>query len=213
MTPDTGLAVQAFAAARVNPFATRFLRPGVVPPLDDDGRPLPLDPLLERLRAAGCLVIEGPHGRGKTTLVRGLLAAASTRGRETLFLQLRSFRDAWKAVATVAAARPGSLVAVDGWERFPPPLGWLLPLLARRRQVTVVTTSHRPCGLPVLARCTSSARQLAAVVRRLPGHGGLITEDDIEQAFRHHAGNIRDALGELYDVFERRSSREPSARA
>ena len=213
MTPDPAGTDQPFARAQANPFATRFVRPGIVLPLDGEGHPLPLTSLLERLHVGGCVVIEGLHGRGKTNLVRALLAAAANGGREASFLQVRSVRDAWRALSTVASALSGSLVAVDGWERLPLPLGCLLPPLARLRRVTVVTTSHRPCGLPVLARCTSSVRQLAAVVRRLPDHGGLITDGDLEAAFRHHSGNIRDALAELYDVFERRSSREPSAQA
>lgn len=212
MTTDARGPGQPFEPAKANPFSTRFLRPGVVTPLDADGRPLPLAPLLARLLDGGCLAIEGHHGRGKTNLVRALLAMATARGSETSFVQVRSPRDAWTAITAVATARPDSIVAVDGWERIPWPLGWLLPLLARGRRVAVVTTCHRPCGLPVLARCESSVAQLAAVVRQLPDHGGLLTDDDIAAAFRHHQGNIREALGELYDLFERRSSPEPSAR-
>ena len=68
----------------------------------------------------------------------------------------------------------------------------------------VITTAHRPSGLPVLARCESSSATVAAIVERLPAHGGAIGSVDIEAAFRHHGGNVRDALAALYDRFEER---------
>lgn len=76
-----------------NPFASRYTRPGVLPPLDERGRPLAVGPLLDRVRP-GCWVIEGRHGRGKTTLVRALLAAATAAGRPASFIQIRSWADA-----------------------------------------------------------------------------------------------------------------------
>jgi hypothetical protein len=45
----------------------------------------------------------------------------------------------------------------------------------------------------------------------LPDHGGLITGDDIDDACRRHAGNLREALYDLYDRFERRARRHSPA--
>lgn len=194
-------------AIPANPFASRYTKPGALPPLDGRGRPLALGPLLDRVRH-GCWAIEGPHGRGKTTLVRALLAAAIAAGRPTAFIQIRSGADARRAVTALVAARRGQLVAVDGWEQLPWGCGLLITALARWRRAAVITTAHRPSGLPVLARCHSSPAVVAALVERLPDHGGAIESADIEAAFRSHGGNVRDALAALYDRFEeRRSSR------
>jgi len=193
--------------ASANPFATRYTKPGVIPPLDASGRPLDVRLLADRVRR-GCSVIEGPHGRGKTTLVRALLAAAA--GRETSFVQVRSRASAWQAIAAVAAARPGQIVAVDGWEQLPWGGGLVIAALARWRRAAVIATAHGPVGLPVLARCESSPAVIAAVIARLPDHGGIISPADVEEAFRHRQGNVRDALADLYDRFEERRRQRAS---
>lgn len=189
--------------ALANPFATRYTKPGVIPPLDASGRPLDVGPLIDRV-GCGCSVIVGPHGRGKTTLVRALLAAAAAAGRATSFVQVRSRASAWQAIKAVAAARPGQLVAVDGWEQLPWGGGLVIAALASWRRAAVVATAHRPVGLPVLARCDSSPAVVAAVVSRLPDCGGIISAADVEEAFRRRHGNVRDALADLYDRFEER---------
>lgn len=73
--------------------------------------------------------------------------------------------------------------------------------------MAVLTTCHGPCGLPVLARCESSIDQLHAIVALLPEARDLIGASDVEAAFHRHEGNVRDALGELYDRFEERAAR------
>lgn len=188
---------------RRNPFATRFTRPGLIPPLDTDGGPLDLLPLLGRL-TGGCLAVVGPHGSGKTTLVRALLAAAGGMHRHTRYVQIRSPADVVAAVAAVAAT-PGGVVGLDGWERLPPGSGLVVAAVAACRGGSVVVTMHADGTLPVLARCTPTARVLAAVVRRLPGHAGFIGSADVDSAFERNHGNIRDALGDLYDRFEERA--------
>ena len=186
-----------------NPFSTRYTRPGAVPPLDASGRPLDVGRLLDRIHD-GCWVIEGPHGRGKTTLVHALITAAAAAGRATSFVQVRSWADAWLALSSVATAGPGHIVAVDGWEQLPWGVGVLIVAMARWRRTALITTAHRPIGLPVLARHESSPALVAAIIERLPDHHGSILPDDVEQAFRCHRGNVRDTLAALYDRFEER---------
>lgn len=188
-----------------NPFASRYTKPGTLPPLDAQGRPLAIGPLLDRVHR-GCSVIEGPHGRGKTTLLRALLAAATATGRSTSFIQVRSWANAGRAVAALAAARRDQIVAVDGWEQLPWGCDLMIAALARWRGACVIATAHRPSGLPVLARCESSPAIIAALVERLPDHGGAIGSTDIDAAFRDHGGNVRDAWAALYDRFEERRS-------
>jgi hypothetical protein len=186
-----------------NPFSTRYTRPGAVPPLDASGRPLDIGPLLDRI-GCGCWAIEGPHGRGKTTLVRALLATAASAGHTTSFSQVRSWADAWPTLKSVVRAGPGHIVAVDGWEQLPWGVGLVIVAVARWRRTTVIATAHGPIGLPVLAHRESSPALVAAIIERLPDHHGTISAADVEQAFRCHRGNVRDALATLYDRFEER---------
>lgn len=189
----------------VNPFATRFTRPGALPPLGPDGRPRDLRGLLAALAGAGGRgAIEGPHGTGKSTLLAALAAALPGQGQLPVSLRVRSPRDLPAVLAAVAAAAPRTTVLVDGWERLGRPGALLARLLARARRCGLVVTSHAPAGLPVLVRCGSAPGLLAAIVARLPDHGGTITTADVDEAFHCHAGNLRDALFDLYDRFERR---------
>lgn len=206
MTPPTMIHHATFPAAMsaaVNPFATRYTRPGAVPPLDAGGRPLDVEALLDRV-APGCSVVEGPHGHGKTTLVRSLLAEAAAAGRPTCLVPVRSWTDAWPALRAVATVDPGGLVAVDGWERLPRPCRMALAILSRWRRLAVVATAHSRVGLPVLAVCTSSPALVEAIVARLPDHGGTISPVDVAEAYRRQLGNVRDTLATLYDRFEER---------
>jgi hypothetical protein len=174
-----------------------------VHPLDASGRPLDVGRLLDRIHD-GCWVIEGPHGRGKTTLVRALIGAAAAAGRATSFVQVRSWADAWPALSSVATAGPGHIVAVDGWEQLPRGIGVLIVAMARWRRTAMIATAHGSIGLPVLARHESSPALVAAIIERLPDHRGTIRPADVEQAFRCHGGNVRDTLASLYDRFEER---------
>lgn len=197
-------------AARLptNPFATRFTRPGVLPPLASDGTPLDATRLAARLTGGRVMAIEGPHGHGKSTLLAGVLAAAAAAGREVRLVRVRSEWDSWRPVAAALAAGRGACLGCDGWERSLPGTAALVRCIARLRCLSVVVTIHAPAGLAVLARCGTSKELLAALVARLPGHGGLIGGHDIEDAFDRHSGNLREALYDLYDRFERRSRRE-----
>ena len=191
-----------------NPFSTRFTRPGMVPPLDASGRPLDVVLLAERIHSqGGMFVIEGPHGHGKTTLLVAILAVLRGRGRTTLLVRADSFAAAWGVVLDIAQARAGTVVGVDGWEQLPPGATAAIRMISRWRRTVIGVTAHRWTGLPVLSRCHTSPDVLAGVVERLPGHGGRIGRTDILEAFHRHGGNVREALYDLYDRFERRVRR------
>ncbi|MGI9177832.1 MAG: hypothetical protein ACR2IT_08250 [Pirellulales bacterium] len=186
-----------------NPFSTRFTRPGMLPPLDQEGVPVDVGRLLAGLHAGG-LAIEGPHGHGKTNLLHAVLAAAVAAGRPTGFFRIGSQDWGWRALFLIGRARPETVVGIDGWELLSPGLAGLLRVAATCRRATIVATTHGPARMPVLARCETSPRLLAAIVDRLPAHGGCIAKTDIDEAFHRHEGNVREALYDLYDRFERR---------
>jgi hypothetical protein len=201
----TGLTIPAPVPARPtsNPFSTRYTRPGMLPPLDIAGVPLDVGRLLADLRAGG-VAIQGPHGHGKTTLLRAVLAAADQAGRPTSFLRVGAAGWVSRALFLIGLARPCTVIGVDGWELLPAGLPTVLRGAATCRRATIVATTHGPAGMPVLARCETSPQLLASIVDRLPAHGGRIAASDIDDAFRRHGGNLREALYDLYDRFERR---------
>ena len=195
-----------------NPFATRFTRPGRLPPLGPHGRPIDATRLLARLAPGRVVAIIGPHGHGKSTLLAALTRAAAAAEPTVTAVRVRAPLDSWRPLAAVLAARRQGFVACDGWERAIPGTAALVRLIAAARGLRVVVTAHGRAWLPILARCETSPGLLAEVVALLPDHGGLITGDDIDDACRRHAGNIREALYDLYDRFERRARhRSPGA--
>lgn len=185
-----------------NPFATRYTRPGAVPPLDRDGGPLDVAALLARLEALGSAAIVGPHGHGKTTLLVALATALTADGQAVRIVRARGWTDLLPTLAAIGRPPFGTWACVDGWESLGPGR-WLLRQVARLLGRPLVVTSHAPAGLPVLRACETSDELLTAIVARLPDHGGRIAPDDVTAAFGRHGGDLRESLSDLYDRYER----------
>jgi len=195
-----------------NPFSTRFTRPGKIEPLDEAGRPVDVEGLLERLRdLGGTAAIVGPHGSGKSTLLAYLAEAIERRGGQSPRIRLRSWWDGLAAWRVISQSVAGETVCIDSWECIGPATRILLRLAAHLSGCGLLVTSHRRVGMPELTRCGTSVSLLRAIVRNLPHspdwYGTLICEADIEAAFTKHSGNLRESLYELYDRFESRGCR------
>lgn len=197
--------VAPFTPPRSNPFSTRYTRPGRLTPLDAAGLPLDLDGLVDRLVAVGGrAAIEGPHGSGKTTLLTALAARIEAAGGRARFVRVRGSADVGSIVQAIGGPTT-TTVCVDGWERLPWPVATLVRWRSACLGGSLIVTAHRATGLPLLHRCRTSEVVLAEIVRQLPDHGGRVTEQDLAAAFARHAGNLREALYDLYDRYERRS--------
>ncbi|MFM7107909.1 MAG: hypothetical protein ACKOZU_04820 [Planctomycetaceae bacterium] len=193
------------AAVPRNPFATRHTAPGRLAPRNARGDPLDLAALLVRLRAAGRAAIEGPHGAGKTNLLRALADRLVDDRDLAGLVRPRSPADGPGVLRAVRGAPPGTTLCIDSWEALGRTWAVAVRWTAWRRGVGLLVTSHRPTGMTMLVRCETSPDLLARLVEDLPPHGGLIDGADVERAFRRHRGDVREALYDLYDRFERRA--------
>jgi len=193
------------ATRRRNPFATRHTSPGTLRPRDQHGEPLDIAALAARARSLPVAALVGPHGAGKSNLLRAVARHLAAEGRLAATVRVRSPGDGWGVVQAVRAAPRATTLCVDGWEA----LGGVWPAIARwvawRRRVGLLVTCHRATGVPELVRCTTTPALLRRLVDDLPDHGGLITDADIAAAFTTRQGDVREALYDLYDRFERRS--------
>lgn len=193
------------AAVPRNPFATRHTRPGCLAPRNPAGEALDVAALATHARHLRAAAIVGPHGAGKTNLMHALARHLGGTGLLGGTIRVRSRRDGIAVLRAVLRARPRTTVCVDGWE----PLGRAGALsvrwLAAVRRVGLVVTCHRSAGMPTLVRCATTPALLARLVADLPGHGGLIGATDVHEAFAARRGDVREALYDLYDRFERRA--------
>lgn len=194
------------ATFATNPFSTRAIRAGRIPPLDHVGRPICLAAVLADLEGrGGSAAIVGPHGSGKTTLLGHLADALEADGRRVARVRLHGRQGVATLLRAVAC---GGVVCVDSWERLGRPAALLMRGLARIRGTRLVVTAHRLGLLPPLWICRTSPALLAAIVDRLPERGGFLPSERplrLDEAFRRSAGDIREALFTLYDRFEERS--------
>jgi hypothetical protein len=215
--PDTGAGASSQEGdprtrfPTTNPFATRWVRPGALPyvwPRGDGGAAL-----LALLGPGAPVEIIGPHGSGKSSLVAALVQLLRQRGRA---LVLSSLHDGGSRRRT--EQWPGAaprVHIVDGFEQLP---AWRRRFERWRRWRAgdaLLVTAHAPQGMQHQVRTDVDAALTATVVSALLQRAELPTRIDPRQAFarvQRHRGNLREALFELYDVYEveRRAHRAAS---
>lgn len=188
-----------------NPFATRFVRPGAIEFLLPEGQTL--DSLVDTLDLHGWRgQILGPHGTGKSTLLHSLQPVLVERLRLLAwFTQNNGERSLNVTEADAAQWSSQTLVIVDGYEQ----LGWLakrwLTATCDRTSAGLLVTTHTDMGLPTIFATQPSATLLQEVVAELTTlTNGIISADDVSHCYQQHAGNLREALFALYDLYELR---------
>ena len=179
-----------FSVSRVLAVRYRFLEGG-------------WEDLFARLHALdGRSAIVGPEGSGKTTLLEDLARQIERQGWRVHFVTLSAGEVSLSAPqqrAALAAARSGGFLLVDGADALAP-RAWRALLQQGRRAGGFVVTAHAEGLLPTLWRTLTSPDLLVETVRALTGAGPEALGRPAEDLFRSHAGNLREALRELYDV-------------
>jgi hypothetical protein len=198
--PDTGQVAD-------NPFSTRFIRPGAIAfrfPPDSSA-----EGLVERLRTLEWRgAILGPHGSGKSSLLAALIPAIRRSGKTVLLIELH---DGQRRLPVALSERDDltadSVVVVDGYEQLSCLARRRLGRFCRSRGTGLLVTSHHPVGLPELFHTnTSLALAEAIVTTLLAGRGDFVRSEEVAERFQAHAGNLRETLFDLYDLYEQRGS-------
>jgi hypothetical protein len=191
---------------RSNPFATRRIRPGAVPFFFAPGESVAT--LVERLEAHhGWGQIIGPHGTGKSTLLAAFLAELRRWGKSPRLVEFHAGqRRKWQTVRQALAEPDTFLLVVDGFEQLRFWSRYALKAICHRRGMGLVVTAHRSVGLPDLYRTEGTPAQAWQVVQYLLAgeEKKLIEADDLRHCLAARKGNLREALFDLYDLYEQR---------
>jgi len=151
------------------------------------------DDLMRRLHNLRyrCLVV-GPEGSGKTTLLEDLAPRLHALGFATTFVRIDD------GLPRVSAG-PSAIVLLDGAEQLDR-TSWNALCEQTRQSAGLVATSHTAGRLPTLIECRTSVPLLRRIVADLaPQHAALL-EPLLADVYARRNGNIRLALGDLYDV-------------
>jgi hypothetical protein len=150
----------------------------------------------ERQGFRGAIV--GPHGSGKTTLLEDLAERLAVQGWRRRWVRLSRERPSLtRAMARGSLSNLGAhdVVLLDGAEQLGV-LAWCGFRWRTRKAGGVVITTHREGRLPTLWRCETSSALLGEIVGAL---GVRFTAAEMQSLHARHAGNLREALRELYD--------------
>lgn len=212
--------------APANPFAVRHHAPGAV------------DFIFEAARGAGSAAellaqfarnrhrgeLRGPHGTGKSTLLRALELCAQAHGHAVVRVAIRESDpqpfwiwklDAWLARQTqpwplpaAPSGWPRALVFVDGAELLGRAAWWSLRWQCHRQGLGLLATTHRSSGLPTLYRTQVGAELAQCVAAKVlaasPHTPRLVEAAEARQALAATHGDMREALFKLYDLYETR---------
>lgn len=188
-----------------NPFSTRFVRPGAIPFHFREGESA--EQLVENLRRNHWLgEIIGPHGTGKSTLLETLKPLIENAGRFIVHLKLTAEAPSLKTSELFGGVwNAKTLILIDGYEQLRLPA---CCILAARRRLTgagMLITAHRPMGFPPLYQTGASEPIFNDLVELLVREtNSTITRTEAAQALQAANGNVRDALFQLYDLYESR---------
>lgn len=192
-----------------NPFATRFTRPGAIDFLFSDGESI--ESLMSRLQGSGWWgQIIGPHGSGKSTLVATLVPALEAAGRRIVRVTLNRGERRLPPGIPLTDGQSGkgmALLIVDGYEQLSWWSRWRLNSACRRQRAGLLVTAHADVGLPTIYRTAPSLELARRIVARLlPPDDAAISDDDIAAACAAHPDNLREALFQLFDLYQTRSA-------
>ena len=74
----------------------------------------------------------------------------------------------------------------------------------------LLVTAHFSVGLPPIYETAPSAQLMERIVERLlEGDWSRIRREEVAQRLAAHHGNVREALFDLYDLYERRRPPPP----
>lgn len=191
-----------------NPFATRHVAPGQIPYYfcnPDDFRRM----IVRGDAASWTGQIVGPHGSGKTTLVRHLSSHLQKHFSAIEFFIVRGIGEVQACRSMGATADqafpppqpdgdPRKLYVLDGIER----LSWLQRLLlvadCRRKQIGLLVTSHRRLrGLPVFYETSFDQERFEKILQHL---GTEQYSDHYRRLANEFGDNCREMLFDLYDA-------------
>ncbi len=189
-----------------NPFCAARLRPGTIDFVFEQGKSL--QQLVDALEAnAWHGQITGGHGTGKSTLLAALTPAIEGRGRLVKSVTLvagqrhlpREFIGSLRLSAGLGVAAVDGVEQLHCWNRL------LLKRFCRTHGVGLVVASHRAADLPSLYETAVDEARAWSVVQRLQdGFPPRIQIGELAERLARHQGNLREALFDLYDLYEER---------
>lgn len=151
--------------------------------------------------------IVGPHGSGKTALLRHLEERLSQNRISTkmLFISL-DVKVPWPAIKeAIYSIPPRGVLFFDGANHLPflrfRQLRWTI----RKQHIGLIITSHSEGLLPTLTQCQPQLTLLTELVERLLPNDETIAPLYLESLFKKHSGNLRDCLWKLYDEYAERN--------
>jgi len=194
---------------RSNPFCAARLRPGTIDFVFEQGKSL--QHLVDALAAnAWHGQITGGHGTGKSTLLAALTPAIEARGRlvKSITLVAGQRRLPRAFIMSLRHSAGLGVAVVDGMEQLHPWNRLRLRRFCRAQGAGLVVASHRWSHLPTLYETTVDETRAWSVVEQLQDGFPLRVEiEDLVQRLARHQGNLREALFDLYDLYEERSRR------
>ncbi len=106
----------------------------------------------------------------------------------------------------MAHLRAPAVLLVDGYEQLASWNRLRLKHFCRRCGVGLVVASHRTAGLPPLCQTAIDVEAAWPIVAQLQqGYCPLVTPRDLAEGLRRHEGDLREALFDLYDLYQRRN--------
>ena len=161
------------------------------------------DDILARLEVMNYrAAIVGPEGAGKTTLLEDLQHALQRQGLRTrvIFVNDTSPLDRPTRRQLMSQLESDEIVLLDGADALGRARWTFLRRHILKHAAGLVITTHRPGRLPTLIDCTTTPTLLGEIVDELRPETRDAHADGLQQLFRHHQGNIRNCLRELYDM-------------
>ena len=203
---------------RSNPFSTRFIQPGALPYefFGHTNSRVLIQRLLSLRSKRGMIV--GPHGSGKSTLIKSLINEISLvePGKQVFVLQFSSDKLATQlALSGMRVWTNRSLVILDGYEQLPFWTRMLVSRTVRRKSITLLATMHQPRrGFEILWQTVVDNTSAEWVIAQLLVGSGceknipkLLQSTDWSMSRMRNGQNLRESLFDMYDWWQKNESR------